>query len=250
MIFDFCARGELYEIVSGADDGKLEVSTTRDYLTQIASGVHFMHSNGFAHRDLSLENVLVTDDNTCKVCDFGLAAVADQPSNETVGKMFYMAPEVLSGSAYDPKKADVWSLGVMLFIMLFGAPPVESAALTDARFKIISSKGIRHLIGRWGLTESVPAEAIDLIEGMIQVDPRRRMSIDLVLAHAFLNANVARPCVVDCVEDCSSKLSTAAPASVVAVKENRLASKLQRLFRRSSKRRIMDVSASQTTVVA
>ncbi|GLE10938.1 hypothetical protein PINS_up023210 [Pythium insidiosum] len=103
-----------------------------------------MHSNGFAHRDLSLENVLVTDDNTCKVCDFGLAAVADQPSNETVGKMFYMAPEVLSGSSYDPKKADVWSLGVMLFIMLFGAPPVESAAPTDARFKIISTKGIRH----------------------------------------------------------------------------------------------------------
>ncbi|GLE04847.1 hypothetical protein PINS_up013825 [Pythium insidiosum] len=73
MIFDFCARGELYEIVSGAADGKLDLSTTRDYLTQIASGVHFMHSNGFAHRDLSLENVLVTDDNTCKVCDFGLA---------------------------------------------------------------------------------------------------------------------------------------------------------------------------------
>jgi calcium-dependent protein kinase len=143
LVSDFCARGELYELVSSAQDGKLPLPAVTRYMRQIASGVQFLHANGFAHRDLSLENVLVTDDDQCQVCDFGLAASTAKPSRETVGKLFYMAPEVLAGVQYDATKADVWSLGVMLFIMLIGAPPVETASSADARFRLITNKGIR-----------------------------------------------------------------------------------------------------------
>lgn len=249
MIFDYCARGELYEIVSSANGGKLSAATTRKYMAQIAQGVQFMHQNGYAHRDLSLENVLVTEDDMCKVCDFGLAAPANKMNNETVGKMFYMAPEVLAGESYDPKKADVWSLGVMLFIMLLGAPPVEAAAMTDARFKIISTKGVRNLIQRWGLTDSLPAEALDLIEGMLDANPSRRLSMDQVVAHPFMNGQpiVARRPIDLPVEDLKANIAAApvTPTTITTAKDSRVATTFQRLFRRSSKRRIMDVSKAQ-----
>ncbi|GMF35929.1 unnamed protein product [Phytophthora fragariaefolia] len=186
LVSDFCARGELYELVSSAEDGKLPLPTIQRYLRQIAGGVQFLHANGFAHRDLSLENVLVTDDDQCQVCDFGLAASTAKPSRETVGKLFYMAPEVLAGVQYDATKADVWSLGVMLFIMLIGAPPVETASASDARFRLISNKGIRKLIDRWGLTDELPAAAIDLIADMLEVDPELRISMGEVVSHPFL----------------------------------------------------------------
>ncbi|KUF93323.1 hypothetical protein AM588_10007615 [Phytophthora nicotianae] len=183
LVSDFCARGELYELVSSAEDGKLPLPIITKYMRQIASGVQFLHANGFAHRDLSLENVLVTDDDQCQVCDFGLAASTAKPSRETVGKLFYMAPEVLAGVQYDATKADVWSLGVMLFIMLIGAPPVETASSSDARFRLITNKGIRKLIDRWGLTKELPAAAIDLIADMLEVDPEQRISMAEVVSH-------------------------------------------------------------------
>ncbi|KAG7386098.1 hypothetical protein PHYPSEUDO_000690 [Phytophthora pseudosyringae] len=186
LVSDFCARGELYELVSSATDGKLQLPAIQKYLRQIASGVQFLHANGFAHRDLSLENVLVTDDDQCQVCDFGLAASTAKPSRETVGKLFYMAPEVLAGVQYDATKADVWSLGVMLFIMLIGAPPVETASSSDARFRLITNKGVRKLIDRWGLTDELPLAAIDLIAGMLEVDPEQRLSMTEVVSHPFL----------------------------------------------------------------
>ncbi|GAB9462548.1 Camk protein kinase [Globisporangium polare] len=186
LVFDYCERGELYEIVSASTDGKLPQPTTRKYMRQIAQGVQFVHQSGYAHRDLSLENVLVTKDDVCQVCDLGLAASASKVSKETVGKLFYMAPEVLAGNRYDPTKADVWSLGVMLFIMLIGAPPVESAATSDARFRLITSQGVRKLIDRWGLTSSLPAAAIDLLAGMLEVDATQRFTIDMVVTHPFL----------------------------------------------------------------
>lgn len=187
LISDYCACGELYELVSSAEDGKLPQFVITKYMRQIASGVQFLHANGFAHRDLSLENVLVSDDDECHVCDFGLAASTMKPSHETVGKLFYMAPEVLAGVQYDATKADVWSLGVMLFIMLIGAPPVETASSSDARFRLITNKGIRKLIDRWGLTDVLPLAAIDLIANMLEVDPEQRMSMTAVVAHPFLS---------------------------------------------------------------
>lgn len=264
MVFDYCDRGELYELVSASADGKLDHATTRKYTNQIAKGVQFVHRSGYAHRDLSLENVLVTKDDVCQVCDFGLAALACKPTKETVGKMFYMAPEVYAGVRYDPKKADVWSLGVMLFIMLIGAPPVESASTSDARFRLIVSKGIRKLIDRWGLTNDLPAAAIDLVEGMLEVDPAKRFSIDMVVNHAFLKPSqsvfrrmqssfsgevlVKQPQVVgglDAATAASSSTPTDAPAA--PRRQGYIKKTINRLLRRRSSKRIMAVPPQQPT---
>lgn len=274
LVFDYCERGELYEIVSASTDGKLPQPTTRKYMRQIAQGVQFVHQSGYAHRDLSLENVLVTKDDVCQVCDLGLAASASKVSKETVGKLFYMAPEVLAGVRYDPTKADVWSLGVMLFIMLIGAPPVESAATSDARFRLITSQGVRKLIDRWGLTSSLPAAAIDLLAGMFEVDPTQRFTIDMVVNHPFLqapnqqpqpqqSASIFRRMPSSFASEILTKqqqmgdgldTATAGVSSSAADTEPRRQSYIKRtinrILRRRSSKRVMAVPPRQTTAVS
>ncbi|RLN73832.1 hypothetical protein BBJ28_00012913 [Nothophytophthora sp. Chile5] len=265
MVSDYCARGELYELVSSAEDGKLPLPTIKKYVRQISSGVQFLHANGFAHRDLSLENVLVTASDECQVCDFGLAAATAKPTRETVGKLFYMAPEVLAGVQYDATKADVWSLGVMLFIMLIGAPPVETASSTDARFRLIASKGVRKLIDRWGLTDELPPAAIDLLAAMLEVDSTQRISMSTVVSHSFLQSSsviapqqVVPQLVADVAAEKqqtqqtesfssapSSSSSSAPPESDVSVERRgcrQFLHKLHRFFSRRSNKRVMAVS--------
>lgn len=271
LVFDYCERGELYEIVSASADGKLPQPTARKYMRQIAQGVQFVHESGYAHRDLSLENVLVTKDDVCQVCDLGLAVSAAKVSKETVGKLFYMAPEVLAGVRYDPTKADVWSLGVMLFIMLIGAPPVESAATSDARFRLITAEGVRKLIDRWGLTSSLPAAAIDLVAGMLEADPTQRFTIDMVVNHAFLqpqpqqpqhSASIFRRMPSTFADEILVKqqqmgdgfdaTAAASPADASAQprRQSYIKRTINRILRRRSSKRVMAVPPRQTTVVS
>ena len=88
-----------------------------------------MHSKGIIHRDLKPENIMLEEDKNyknCKLIDFGLSTkIKDQPETELMGTIYYIAPEVLKGSYNE--KADIWSLGVLAFILLSGIPPFNSA---------------------------------------------------------------------------------------------------------------------------
>ncbi|GMF44073.1 unnamed protein product [Phytophthora lilii] len=102
-------------------------------MTQVFAGVNYLHQQiGIAHRDLSLENVLMHN-GECKVSDFGLSVAAKARCKERVGKEYYMAPEVVAGKTYDPVKADIWSLGIMWFILLTGSPLVAIASFQKRR---------------------------------------------------------------------------------------------------------------------
>nr|CCA16222.1 protein kinase putative [Albugo laibachii Nc14] len=199
MIFDYCEQGELFGIVDKAQDGRLSALDVVHYFKQIVQGVDFLHENGYAHRDLSLENVLVTSEGICKLCDFGLASYARASCCESVGKPSYMAPEVLEGIYYDPIKADIWSLGIILFILVAGTPPFECPHPSDPRFKALSSHGTEILLRKWKLHDQVSSSAIQLMDGMLQVDPKRRITIEQILNHPFFNATR---------NECSSKVSS------------------------------------------
>jgi serine/threonine protein kinase len=89
------------------------------YFTEMVSAVGYLHEQGVVHRDLKLENVLLSGANTCKLCDFGLAhaydldpsgAIVRMPLKEVCGSKSYCAPEVLAGLGYDGGLADMWSL--------------------------------------------------------------------------------------------------------------------------------------------
>lgn len=103
FVLEYCAGGDLFSSVNRGQNRRLQGVDALAVVQQVAAGVAYLHSLGVAHRDLSLENVMLSR-GVCKICDFGLSARADQLSVGRVGKAYYMAPEVVvPSSAYDPK---------------------------------------------------------------------------------------------------------------------------------------------------
>ncbi|RHY26490.1 hypothetical protein DYB32_007561 [Aphanomyces invadans] len=178
------------------------------WFRQIVDGVRHIHANGIAHRDLSLENVLLDANQHCRfvarscptlhhihdvvgrICDFGLSSREGKSCLGRVGKTFYMAPEVYfgdhqryNGSARSRFKADIWSLGILLFILLSGIPPLEVPSEIDARFRIIRQEGVQELAKMWGL--AISNEALDLLSFILRARPEERPSLDEILSHPW-----------------------------------------------------------------
>ncbi|CAH8365700.1 unnamed protein product [Eruca vesicaria subsp. sativa] len=127
IVMEYVRGGELYEKVAR---GRLRESTARRYFQQLISSVSFCHSRGVYHRDLKLENLLLDDEGNVKVSDFGLSVVSDQLLQDRICQTFcgtpeYLAPEVLTRKGYDAAKADVWSCGVILFVLMAGYLPFD-----------------------------------------------------------------------------------------------------------------------------
>ncbi|GAB9467163.1 Serine/threonine protein kinase [Globisporangium polare] len=183
MVMEYCDGGDLLDLLQSAPGARFSESAALHCMRQVVQGVHFLHANGVAHRDLSLENVLLRDD-VCKICDFGLSTDADRVcKGERVGKAYYMAPEVVAEQEYDPAAADMWSLGIMLFIMLTGSPLTPSASVHEKAFRALQTFGVRKIVEAWGMAEDMSSNAIDLLAGLLQVDPAKRFTVEDVVFH-------------------------------------------------------------------
>ncbi|KDO27635.1 serine/threonine protein kinase [Saprolegnia parasitica CBS 223.65] len=188
FVLEYASRGDLFSQLRTQQ--RFRALEARAYFHNITAGLAFLHDHGFAHGDLSLENVVLTADNTCKLMDFGLAAArANGPRTIAVGKYFYMAPEVFLGKPYDAATADMWSLGMLLLIMLTGLPPFGKANCTDPVFVAYQTHGIRTILKGWKVLQYCSDDAIDLIERLLVEDPAKRFCMQQVLSHPFL----ARP---------------------------------------------------------
>ncbi|XP_072534674.1 testis-specific serine/threonine-protein kinase 6-like [Salminus brasiliensis] len=108
--------------------GFIPMDQAKKWLSQLLSAMIYLHQQDIAHRDLKCENVLLMADNQVKLTDFGFGCFSrgfPDLTDTTCGTLCYTAPEVLVGDRYDPKKSDVWSLGVMLFVMVTGELPFD-----------------------------------------------------------------------------------------------------------------------------
>ncbi|ETV90492.1 serine/threonine protein kinase [Aphanomyces invadans] len=185
FVFEFCAGGELFEQTLPMDT----MAVARIF-RQVVHAVKFLHDRGYVHRDISLENVLLDANGNAKLCDFGLATTIDERSNHIVGKAFYMAPEMYLRQGYMPAPVDVWALGIMLLILLTGAPPFARANDSDNVFQYVKQHGITSVLRAWKVLHLVPLPALDLLEKMLVVDPTKRLSMDGLLHHPFLRENL------------------------------------------------------------
>ncbi|KAI3711738.1 hypothetical protein L1987_70281 [Smallanthus sonchifolius] len=116
------------ELFSKIEEGRLREDVARSYFQQLISAVDFCHSRGVYHRDLKPENLLLDEDGNLKVTDFGLTAFSDHLRQDgllhtTCGTPAYVAPEVIGKKGYDGAKADIWSCGVILYVLLAGFLP-------------------------------------------------------------------------------------------------------------------------------
>lgn len=134
-----CAKGgELFNKVA---KGKLKEDVARRYFQQLIAAVDFCHSRGVCHRDLKPENLLLDENGNLKVSDFGLSALSESKRQDgllhtTCGTPAYVAPEVINRRGYDGSKADIWSCGVILFVLLAGYLPFHDSNLMEMYRKI------------------------------------------------------------------------------------------------------------------
>ena len=191
LVYEYCQNGDLFEVIS--EKGVLSLSESKNYFSQLVCAVQHMHSHNICHRDISLENILITSNGSCKLSDFGLAT-SSLSCTSKVGKDMYMAPEVYyasSSSPYNPFTSDIWSLGIVLFIMITGAPPFEEPSVSNHRFQFtLQSKSILELIKLLKLEFYFKDPLVlDLIIQLLEVDPNKRPNIETIASHPWFTSN-------------------------------------------------------------
>lgn len=198
LVMEFCDQGDLLKLLSDQPGSRVPPARALAMLLQIARGLQYLHAHNIAHRDISLENVFVHR-GVCKLGDFGLSAPADVPSRDCVGKTQYVAPEAVEsqsaagGGAYDPVKADIWSLGVVFFMMLTGSPLVDFASPLSDEFQAFRKVGVRGVLRAWQMEDALSFATLDLLARMLHVDPARRFqSAQELLDHPSLLAAARR----------------------------------------------------------
>ncbi|KAI3957953.1 hypothetical protein MKW98_020595 [Papaver atlanticum] len=170
FVMEFVTGGELFSRIPKC---RCREDLTRRYFQQLISAVGYCHSHGVFHRDLKPENLLVDANGDLKVSDFGLSAVTSQNRvlYTACGTPAYVAPEILARKGYSGAKIDIWSCGVILFVLNSGYLPFDCQCLTGLYQKIHkgefcvpkwTSPGLRHLFSR--LLDTNPATRITVDE--------------------------------------------------------------------------------------
>lgn len=142
IVLEFVTGGELFDKI--ATKGRLKEDEGRKYFQQLINAVDYCHSRGVFHRDLKPENLLLDANGMLKVSDFGLSALPQQVREDgllhtTCGTPNYVAPEVINNKGYDGAKADLWSCGVILFVLMAGYLPFEDSNLAALYKKIFKA---------------------------------------------------------------------------------------------------------------
>ncbi|KAF9055663.1 kinase-like domain-containing protein [Panaeolus papilionaceus] len=178
------AGGELFDYIVA--NGRMPEPRARRFFQQIISGIEYSHRLKIVHRDLKPENVLLDDDLNVKIADFGLSnEITDGDFLTTsCGSPNYAAPEVIRGGVYAGPEIDVWSSGVILYVMLCGRLPFEDDDVQVLFSKI--SQGNFHLPG------TLSQDARNLINSMLAVDPLKRITIPEIIEHPFFTTDLPR----------------------------------------------------------
>jgi len=143
IVLELVTGGELFDKIVTA--GRFDEPTARKYFRQLISGVDYCHHQGVCHRDLKPENLLLDEQALLKISDFGLSALYGSDHSATLlhttcGTPNYVAPEVLADKGYDGFQADVWSCGVILYVLLAGFLPFDEPSMSALFRKIIKAE--------------------------------------------------------------------------------------------------------------
>ncbi|XP_074137857.1 maternal embryonic leucine zipper kinase isoform X2 [Sminthopsis crassicaudata] len=180
MVMEYCPGGELFDYIIAKD--RLSEEETRVFFRQIVSAVAYVHSQGYAHRDLKPENLLIDEYHKLKLIDFGLCAKPksnkDYHLQTCCGSPAYAAPELIQGKSYIGSEADVWSMGILLYALLCGFLPFD-----DDNVMALYKKITR---GKYDIPKWLSPGSILLLQQMLQVDPKKRISVKHLLSHPWI----------------------------------------------------------------
>ncbi|XP_037294272.1 serine/threonine-protein kinase D1 [Manduca sexta] len=182
-------KGDMLEMILSHEKGRLTERITKFLVAQILVALKHLHEKNIVHCDLKPENVLLSTDEEfpqVKLCDFGFARIIGEKSfrRSVVGTPAYLAPEVLRNKGYN-RSLDMWSVGVIIYVSLSGTFPFNEDEDINEQ---IQNAAFMYPPTPW---REISAEAIDLINNLLQVKQRKRLSVDKSVAHAWLQTRQA-----------------------------------------------------------
>lgn len=195
LVMEYAAGGELYDYLS--DRKVLSEHEARRIFRQIATAVFYCHKHKICHRDLKLENILLDQVGNAKIADFGLSNVFDETRllNTFCGSPLYASPEIVKGTPYHGPEVDCWSLGVLLYTLVYGAMPFDGS-----NFKRL----VKQISQSDYFEPKKPSPASVLIKEMLTVCPARRADIEKICTHWWVNEGYEQNCL-DIAEDLAAQ---------------------------------------------
>ncbi len=225
-VMQYCSGGNLSTFILQHHPQGVPEEEARKMFQQILDGVYYMHSKGVCHHDLSTNNILLDgDDNTCIIIDFGMSlrvpySYPDDPAGVTddvtdisigtnrrlihthtfCGKLHFVAPEIYQkADSFDGPAADVWSLGVILFVLLTGKQPYERPDDNDQDYHDLidpsyywDASTVDPCLS-WG--KELSLDAVDLLHNMLCPDPRNRASLGWIMMHPWVTEGTKPPLI-------------------------------------------------------
>ncbi|XP_031264575.1 CBL-interacting protein kinase 2-like [Pistacia vera] len=191
FVMEYVKGGELFNKVA---KGKLKEDVARKYFQQLICAVDYCHSRGVCHRDLKPENLLLDEQGNLKVSDFGLSALAETKHQDgllhtTCGTPAYVAPEVINRKGYDGSKADIWSCGVILYVLLAGYLPFHDSNLMELYRKIGKAE---FKFPTW-----FSQEVRRFLSKILDPNPCTRISMAKIMENSWFRKGLEKPIVYE-----------------------------------------------------
>ena len=186
LVMEYMKGGDLFDYLQRRDF-TISEELACNFAHQVATAIFYLHSYGVAHRDLKPENIIVSDDSETpeiKITDFGLSKIVGpkESSKEPFGTLSYAAPEILQGLPYN-KSVDIWSFGIILFLLLSGCLPFD-----DDDDKLTAHNTVYKDPDLYGdHMKGVSKEAIDLIKHCLEKKPDDRIKVMKTLEHKWFS---------------------------------------------------------------
>ncbi|XP_032353009.1 serine/threonine-protein kinase SIK1 isoform X1 [Camelus ferus] len=180
IVTEFAKNGEMFDYLTS--NGHLSESEARKKFWQVLSAVEHCHSLHIVHRDLKTENLLLDGNMDVKLADFGFGNFykSGEPLSTWCGSPPYAAPEVFEGKEYEGPQLDVWSLGVVLYVLVCGSLPFDGPSLPALRQRVLE--------GRFRIPFFMSRDCETLIRRMLVVDPAKRITIAQIRQHRWMQA--------------------------------------------------------------
>ncbi|KAK6469298.1 serine/threonine-protein kinase SIK2-like [Huso huso] len=185
LVTEYAKNGEIFDYL--ATHGRLSEPEARRKFWQILCAVEYCHDHSIVHRDLKAENLLLDGHMNIKIADFGFGNFfeAGEPLTTWCGSPPYAAPEVFEGQQYEGPQLDIWSLGVVLYVLVCGALPFDGPSLPVLRRRVLE--------GRFRIPYFMSEDCEHLIRRMLVLDPSKRLTIAQIKEHKWMLLEVPVP---------------------------------------------------------
>ncbi|ODH48364.1 CAMK/CAMKL/KIN1 protein kinase [Paracoccidioides brasiliensis] len=178
MLFEYVNGGQMLDYI--ISHGKLKEKQARKFARQIASALDYCHKNSIVHRDLKIENILISKTGDIKIIDFGLSNLYSPKSQLKTfcGSLYFAAPELLQARQYIGPEVDVWSFGIVLYVLVCGKVPFDDQSMPQLHAKI--KKGVVEY------PQGLSSDCRHIISRMLVTDPKQRANLNEILNHPWM----------------------------------------------------------------